>query len=90
MVRMKVKLLDAGSERTLYGDEHTLLADLYRMFPKETENARRLMEAVEAVNESGFAEIEAEPYRRPLEANLLPEGYDTQNQDDLPDPWPRG
>lgn len=87
MVRVKVKLLDAGTTREHFGSERECEDWLRGLFPNETENAHRFLACVEAINTEGFAEVEVEPYKEPPERNLLPPNYDTAPQAD--DPWRR-
>lgn len=86
MVKLTVKLLDAGTTRYYYGSEQQAENTLRSLFPRETENEPRLMGCVKAINDEGFAEVEVEPYQTRTRA-LFPEGYANQDQGD--DPWPR-
>jgi len=87
MLKMTVKLHDSGEERVWYGTERDLEERLRHLFPDETKDAHRFLAVVAAVDDTGFADVEVEPYREPPERNTLPAGFATANQGD--DPWPR-
>jgi hypothetical protein len=87
MMRILVKLHDSGAERTIYGTEKVLERELHRLFPEETKGVMGLQAAIQAINDSGFGEVEVEPYRPSPESQRLPEDYLTHDQGE--DPWPR-
>jgi len=87
MIKMTLKLLDAGTKREFVGSERDAEAVLRRAFPNETADKHSFMSCVEAVNEEGFGEVDVSPYKEPRERNLLAPDYDADIHRE--DPWVR-
>lgn len=88
MVHVHVHLFDSGTHQDLYGSEVDVELRLEALFPSETKTTSGLLEAVAAINDEGFAQVDLEPYRPPPERNMLPADYDSAPARE--DPWKRG
>lgn len=85
MLRMTVVYLTEGQVQSRFGDEHELTNWLHREFP-ESEQYNRLHDAVQAVNEFGYATVEVAQYRPSQENNMLPPDFLTHMETHEDDP----
>lgn len=86
MLKVTVKLLTEGKSEVFYDDEPLVVQKLHQDFPESREQVR-LDDVIQAINEFGNAEVEAEPYREPARQNMLHENYLTRDEGE--DPWVR-
>ena len=88
MVQVIVRIPDELRRHVLQGSEREVESRLRDLFPEETKDAVRLLACIQAVQESGVAEVTFEVMQPNLDANILPSNFLTADQSG-DEPWPR-
>lgn len=90
MLRVTVLNLQTDRDEFAFGQERMLCDWLRDEFPEVLLRVSGdIDKLVAALNATDLYRASVTPYEPGVEANRLPEGYQTASQADEPDPWPR-